>query len=594
MKHNKFKVTFIFITVFVFFCLIINTYAETKYLVLLSNVNIRKGPGTNYSTIITGSVGNTYNITNAEIIPDEPKNGNCNSGWYEIDYKGEKAYVCSSYTRIETEEKNSNATTACEKEMEAAGFPSSYWKGLCSLKSKHPNWVFKAVDTKLDFATAVDKFTSCGSSLLSNPKAEWKDTTCTYKEGSFVSVNQTAVAFYLDPRNFFTENYIFQFEDSRYNNNLEQGYTVASRSIISPTQFYKYHQNLKNDLADLLQKGGKETSVSSVHLASRMYQELGTNTRLKNLYQGTFNGEISYAPINPATNNHIYDFRGLYNFYNIGVTGGCVQSGGPGATYCALNYAKNHGWNSVYNGVKGGGTFLDTEYIKLGQYTSYFERFNVVPTNSNKLYIHYYMANMAAPSNEASTAYNAYKNSNLLDSAFVFYIPVYKNMSATISNSSDGAVDPGTSPSSPSTSEIPTIITSAGFKISNNYINGISANSSADSIKNNLESIAGSGTVTIIDANGKSITNELIGTGSKITIKNSKETKTYTVVVKGDTSGDGIINAKDLLQIQKSILGTYKLDDAYKVAGDTSGDNVVNAKDLLQVQKNILGTFKIS
>ena len=69
-----------------------------------------------------------------------------------------------------------------------------------------------------------------------------------------------------------------------------------------------------------------------------MYQELGTGTRLQNLYKGTFAGEISYAPINPATGDHYYDFRGYYNFYNIGVTGVCVNGGG-GATYCGLNKA---------------------------------------------------------------------------------------------------------------------------------------------------------------------------------------------------------------------------------------------------------------
>ena len=46
------------------------------------------------------------------------------------------------------------------------------------------------------------------------------------------------------------------------------------------------------------------------------------------------------------------------------------------------------------------------------------------------------------------------------------------------------------------------------------------------------------------------------------------------VVVKGDTSGDGEINALDLLQIQKSILGTYTLSGASLKAGDTSGDGV--------------------
>ena len=85
----------------------------------------------------------------------------------------------------------------------------------------------------------------------------------------------------------------------------------------------------------------------------------------------------------------------------------------------------------------------------------------------------------------------------------------------------------------------------------------------------------------------------LIGTGYKITVKNANTNETLTVIVHGDTSGDGKINALDLAQVQKNILGTYKLSGAYNMAGDTSGDGKINALDLAQVQKNILGTYKL-
>ena len=78
-----------------------------------------------------------------------------------------------------------------------------------------------------------------------------------------------------------------------------------------------------------------------------------------------------------------------------------------------------------------------------------------------------------------------------------------------------------------------------------------------------------------------------------IKITNGIETKTYTLIVKGDTSGDGAINALDLLQVQKSILGSYKMSDSQKLSADTSNDGSINALDLLQIQKNILGSYKI-
>jgi hypothetical protein len=85
----------------------------------------------------------------------------------------------------------------------------------------------------------------------------------------------------------------------------------------------------------------------------------------------------------------------------------------------------------------------------------------------------------------------------------------------------------------------------------------------------------------------------IIATNVKIKITNGSGVTELIVVVKGDTSGDGVINALDLLQVQKSILNTYDFNDVQKLAGDTSGDNNINALDLLQVQKSILNTFEI-
>lgn len=593
MKYNKRKLFLLFI--FVFFCQIKITYADTTYVSLRDAVNIRSGAGTTYSVYKLGQVGSSYTLKNENIIADIPKNGDCDAGWYEIDYEGKSGYVCSEYVNkytVSDKPDTGVASSVCEKEMEAAGFPSSYWQSLCSLKQAHPTWNFKAVKTNLDFITAVNKFTNCRDALVSNPKSEWQDSTCTYSEGSFKPVNQSGVAYYLDPRNFLNERYIFQFADSRFNTTLKPTYQVLSKSIVQNTAFYKYHLNTGVDMSIYIASGGEKSSVSPTHLASRMYQELGTNDRLRYLYQGNFKGiSNNNVPINPETNNKEYDFRGYYNFYNIGVTGSCVTGNGPGATYCGLTYAKNHGWNSIEKAIMGGGEFLKTNYIDPGQYTLYFERFNVVPVDSSKMYVHYYMANLGAPSSESSTTYNAYKSSNLLENPFIFYIPVYNNMGAIINNSGNGATGDNGSSSAPSTTAIATLVTSAGYRTSGGYITAIKPETDANTIINNIKSVGGLATIT--NAKGTNITNGVIGTGFKINIKNANDSVTYTVVIKGDTSGDGKINAQDLLQIQKNILGSYNLVNEYKLSADTSGDGKINAQDLLQVQKNILGSYTI-
>ena len=67
------------------------------------------------------------------------------------------------------------------------------------------------------------------------------------------------------------------------------------------------------------------------------------------------------------------------------------------------------------------------------------------------------------------------------------------------------------------------------------------------------------------------------------------ETKSFTMIVNGDLSGDGAITILDLLQIQKYLLGDKKLTKEASLAADTSGDGKVTILDLLQVQKYLLG-----
>jgi hypothetical protein len=74
-----------------------------------------------------------------------------------------------------------------------------------------------------------------------------------------------------------------------------------------------------------------------------------------------------------------------------------------------------------------------------------------------------------------------------------------------------------------------------------------------------------------------------------VRVKSSAGENTFTVIVKGDPSGDGKINALDMLYIQQNILNIKQLDSVYLKAADLSGDGKVNALDLLQAQQRILG-----
>jgi len=81
-----------------------------------------------------------------------------------------------------------------------------------------------------------------------------------------------------------------------------------------------------------------------------------------------------------------------------------------------------------------------------------------------------------------------------------------------------------------------------------------------------------------------------IGTGYTITVNG----KTYTAVVKGDPSGDGIVNSADLLKIVKHLkkTGEIKNNSVYSSA-DVNSDTQINSADLLKIVKYLKDTGSI-
>ena len=67
----------------------------------------------------------------------------------------------------------------------------------------------------------------------------------------------------------------------------------------------------------------------------------------------------------------------------------------------------------------------------------------------------------------------------------------------------------------------------------------------------------------------------------------------YTVIIRGDTNGDGEVTAIDLLMVRKVILKSFSLSGCYLTAADVNADGKVSAVDLLMIRKHILKAYKI-
>ncbi len=288
-----------------------------------------------------------------------------------------------------------------------SAFPGAYQADLRSLKSAHPNWTFVPMRTGLDFNTSVSKEMG-GKSLIqrtaSNVEKGWVGNPCPSEIG-WNYATRPAVAYHMDPRNFLTETYIFQFEQLTFN---------ASYHTESAVQSFLNNTFMKGKLADDPQgrtyakafyEIGSGRKLSPIHLASRVYQEQGQGT--SGLISGTYPG-----------------YEGYYNFFNVGVNGSSTAE----KIVKGLTYAKNKGWNTRYKSLEGGAATIGNNYILKGQDTIYLEKFNVNKNSPYGVYEHQYMQNIQAPRSESSSTKKMYANAGSLNSAFVFKIPVYDNM----------------------------------------------------------------------------------------------------------------------------------------------------------------------
>ncbi len=95
---------------------------------------------------------------------------------------------------------------------------------------------------------------------------------------------------------------------------------------------------------------------------------------------------------------------------------------------------------------------------------------------------------------------------------------------------------------------------------------------------------------TFKDNSQKVQTTGIVGTGWTITTGG----KTYTIVVKGDTNGDGEVKATDYMRIKNLIMGTSTLTDAQKKAADVNNDGEVKATDYMKIKNFIMGTSNIT
>ena len=158
--------------------------------------------------------------------------------------------------------------------------------------------------------------------------------------------------------------------------------------------------------AEAFMSAAQSYNVSPYHLASRVIQEVGK--------QGS-----------AAAHGTSSSYPGIYNLYSIGANTG-MNDGLRWASNASANEKYYRPWNTPYKSLMGGAKYIAAGYISVGQSTLYTQKFDIIENGG--YYSHQYMSNIQAPYSESKNVYKAYNNMGILESNFIFTIPVYENM----------------------------------------------------------------------------------------------------------------------------------------------------------------------
>lgn len=584
---------------------------------------------------------------------------------YKIDYYGSDGYVAKSQViNVDANTSKGDGYNEYCESLKGLGFPESYCPYLFYLHTKHPAWSFRPENTGVSLVEAAEKEKWLSALQTVNPNYYLNGSPL---EADYYYVNADVVKMFLDAKNGLFENIIFQFLD------LESSKDFINDTAVSSVATGNL-ANYKNEFI----VAANTYAYNVLHLLARSKQEGASNAKYRAV-TGTYTTELNDDPtVNTVSTYEGKSLDGYYNFYNIGAYP--VPSMNLGAIGRGLAYAAgfiggtSYGrpWTSPEKAILGGAEFLKEQYVSKGQNTLYYEKFNVGPNNGYSKYSHQYMTNIYAPIQEAKSIYSAYSKAGLLNSGFVFLIPVYtdsgSNGGSTASDRSynnylknikvngrdisdfdretleyhynvyttdteveltaeaeeNGATVEGvgkltfvndrinavivvTAPSGTKRSisielirkdgeernleapeiKVNDVVNNLGIKMTGDCFYGLSLGTGVGDIINLVNSRGAQ--VEVKDASGNVKNNGPLSTGDTVIIKGTKESKNFSIGIRGEINGDNKVNIVDLLLVQKHILSKGDLGGNKFLAGDTNYDGKINIVDLLLIQKHILG-----
>lgn len=540
-------------------------------------LNVRSGAGTGYSKTGTVSYGDSLNILSKTTDSSGAK-------WYKISCGNVTGYVSAAYVQLTSSGSQGSSDADFESYMTKQGFPESYKPYLRKLHEQHPKWIFTAQKLGVDWNTALKEECVVGRNLVhSSALASWKsmekgayDFNGGYwygLDGSWVAASKEIIMYYMDPRNFINDTYIFMFENQSYNSSYqtESGVktiladTFMSGSYTCPDTKKKY------TYSQTFMDAAKKSGVSPYHLASRCRNEQGVNGAPQSL--GTVKGYENYF--------NFFDIQAYATSTMTAAEMGCKYAKTTNPTYLLP-------WTNQYKSIVGGSIFLGTGYITKGQDTLYLQKFDMVD-GGNGLYYHQYMTCVFGQANEAISLKNAYSQ-DILNSAMEFKIPVYNNMPDKLCPKPTSSGDNNNYLKSLSVSG--TSISPKFDKFTASYTAKVNAEVSSVTVNANplgkSAKVSGKGKVSLKTGENtiKVTCTAASGVKRTYTIKITRKAASQTLQ-QGDVNGDKYLTVVDALLMLRYNAGKTQLDPAQLKRADMNGDGKVDVIDALTLLKKI-------
>ena len=370
---------------------------------------------------------------------------------------------------VAAESSMSEACTSIEEIHES--FPEAYWEGLDALIEAHPEWRFVAFYEGVTFEECLDEEAemklsrNLAAGLSENGPGgyyyptSWYSTELTgsynwagnayygFDNGNMFQASEEAVRYCMDPRNWFTEEQIFQFLDStvpfapEVSEQIVQYIfeTIGVAMWVSPAEetglftqnengetVYFTYPELVDQLAAGLEWedrfGNDRIGVNQATMATRIRQEHGSGK--SKLIAGDYPFTLPDGTLIPG---------GYYNYFAMDASGNSIEQ----IYNNGLIEAYNYGWDTRYKSIAGGMKRYTERYFADCQYCPYMLKFNV-RSDSPRQYWGQYMQDIFAPQKEARNLYRAISSvEGAMDSAMTFIIPVYDSLPETISPEPD-------------------------------------------------------------------------------------------------------------------------------------------------------------